>query len=109
MKVRSFQKKELFRKEAYGTLSKNYYCVIDVVNHDTVDYHELGSVFDLKAVSNSKFSHAELQFYSGLSVPKARYLNVLHNSEIVKRDDMYVYLKPENCNETFYASKDILN
>ena len=109
VKVRSFQKKELFRKEAYGTLSKNYYCVIDVVNHDTVDYHELGSVFDLKAVSNSKFSHAELQFYSGLSVPKARYLNVLHNSEIVKRDDMYVYLKPENCNETFYASKDILN
>lgn len=109
VKVRSFQKKELFRKEAYGTLSNNYYCVINVVNYDTVDYHELGSVFDLKAVSESKFSHAELQCFSELSVPKARYLNVLHNSEVVKRDDMYVYLKPENCDETFYASKDALN
>ena len=109
VKVRSFQKKELFRKEAYGTLSKNYYCVINVVNYDTVDYHEIASVFDLKVISESKFSHAELQYFPGLSVPKARYLNVLHNSEVVKRDDMYVYLKPEHCDEIFYASKDVLN
>ena len=98
-----------FVRKHFFCLSEVYYCVINVVNYDTVDYHEISSVFDLKVISESKFSHAELQYFPGLSLPKARYLNVLHNSEVVKRDDMYVYLKPEHCDEIFYASKDVLN
>ena len=109
VKVRKFMKKETFEKESYSTLSTNYYCVIDVENYSFVNYHLLGSVFDLSPVSNSRFSYDELHSFSELSVAKARYLNVLHSSEVVKRDDVYIYLKPENCNETFYATKDALN
>ena len=109
VKVRRFAKKDgLSAKEAYGSLSGNYYCVIDVENHDTVDYHLLASVFDLKKVSDSKFSYSELKHYAELTIPKARYYNVLYNCEIVKRDDVYVYMRPDNCNETFYATKDAL-
>lgn len=43
-----------------------------------------------------------------MTVPKARYYNVLNNSEIVKRDNNYVYMKPDYCDETFYAAKDAL-
>ena len=108
VKVRRYGKKDIFEKEAYGTLSKNFYCVVDVVNYDMVYYHLLASVFDLNPVSDSKFSHAELRCFPELTVPKARYLNVLHSSEIVSRDSMYVYLKPEYCKETFYATKNAL-
>ena len=73
-----------------------------------VYYHLLGSVFDLSPVSDSKFSYAELQFYEELSIAKARYLNVLHNSEVVSRDNVYIYLKPDYCKETFYATKNAL-
>ena len=73
-----------------------------------MDYHLLASVFNLKKVSDSKFSYAELKFYPEMTVPKARYYNVLNNSEIVKRDNNYVYMKPDYCDETFYAAKDAL-
>lgn len=108
VKVRRYGKKEIFEKESYGTLSRNYYCVIDVVNYDTVHYHLLASVFDLSKVSDSRFSYAELQCFEELSIAKARYLNVLYNSEVVSRDDTYVYLKPDYCKETFYATKTAL-
>ena len=108
VKVRRYGRKEIFEKESYGALSKNYYCVIDVVNYGMVYYHLLGSVFDLSPVSDSKFSYAELQFYEELSFAKSRYLNVLHNSEVVSRDNVYIYLKPDYCKETFYATKNAL-
>ena len=109
VKIRKFAKKEkLGGKESYGSISSNFYCVIDVENYDYVDYHSVASVFDMKPVSESKFSYEELKHFAELTVPKARYLNVLYNSEVVKRDDVYVYLKPEHCKETFYATKNVL-
>ena len=109
VRVRKFAKKDgLGAKESHGSISRNYYCVIDVENYDHVDYHLLASVFNLKKVSDSKFSYAELKFYPEMTVPKARYYNVLNNSEIVKRDNNYVYMKPDYCDETFYAAKDAL-
>ena len=74
-----------------------------------MNYHLLSSVFNLAPVSDSRFSCAELKYYAELSLPKARYLNVLYSSEVVKRDDVYVYLKPQNCDETFYCTKNALN
>ena len=109
VKVRRFAKKDgLGTKEAYGSLSNNYYCVVGVENRDHVDCHLLGSVFNLTKVSDSLFSYAELKYYAEMTIPKARYYNVLYNSEIIKRDNNYVYMKPDHCNETFYAAKDAL-
>ena len=110
VKVRKFAPKDgMFAKESYGSISTNYYCVTDIVNIEFVNYHLLSSVFNLAPVSDSRFSCAELKYYAELSLPKARYLNVLYSSEVVKRDDVYVYLKPQNCDETFYCTKNALN
>ena len=109
VKVRRFAKKDgLGTKEAYGSVSRNYYCVIDVENRDHVDCHLLGSVFDLKKASDSLFSYAELKYYPEMTIPRARYYNVMNNSEIIRRDSDHVYMKPDHCNETFYAAKDAL-
>ena len=109
VKVRRFAKKDgLGTKEAYGSVSRNYYCVIDVENRDHVDCHLLGSVFDLQKASDSLFSYAELKYYPEMTIPRARYYNVMNNSEIIRRDSDHVYMKPDHCNETFYAAKDAL-
>lgn len=106
---RNLKKENLGFKESYGIYGSSFFCVLDKKLHDMVYYYVLGDLFQFKPVSELKFSYYQLKVFSNLSIPKARYLNCISASQIISKSNDYCYFKPEHCEKTFFAVKNIFD
>ena len=107
VKIQKYKAKEgLGFKESYSSFSSQFYIVLDRHEHDHVFYFTLGSVFSLKAVTESKFSFHELKVFSEISLGKARYLNCIAEPLNKRIIGDYSYFNVKYCDKVFYASKN---
>ena len=109
VRIRKNSKKIIFKKEAYGSLSKNLFIVISSVKNDFISSYKLGNIFDLTEAFDCTFTFHELVPVP-ISYGYAVYHEVLNNpGTIIERSNDAVVFKPEMSKRTYIGPIKMFN
>ena len=105
VRVRLFSKKQLFKKESYGNVSKNLYIVTEKKVNDFVTSYRISDLFSLAPAFECSFIYQEL-LQIPISYGYALYHETVNNpGTILSRSASDITFKPELSKFTYIATK----
>ena len=109
VRIRLNKTKSFFQKESYGVFSDSLFLIIKKIQSNFVTYYKLGSLNDMKAISEHTYSKYELLLTS-IPYEKACYINSINHPKFVRNiDNNMIEYRVQNENFTFVAHKSILS